>query len=120
MTQYTWLLVALPLAGAAILLFSGRRTDAWGHWLGCAAALGSFAVGATLLGDMVQRTGADPIISPELFTWISVGQFQVDLGLRLDQLSISFVLLITGVGSLIHIYSVAYMKDDVDRGRFFG
>ncbi|HEV7362541.1 MAG TPA: NADH-quinone oxidoreductase subunit L, partial [Mycobacterium sp.] len=62
MTHFTWLLVALPLAGAAILLFGGRRTDAWGHWLGCAAAVAPFCVGATLLVEMLGRDGADRVI----------------------------------------------------------
>ncbi len=120
MTDYTWLLVALPLAGAAILLFGGRLTDAWGHLLGCATALAAFGVGATLLADMLGRTEGDRTIHQKLFSWIPVGQLQVDLGLQIDQLSMCFVLLITGVGSLIHIYSVGYMADDPDRRRFFG
>jgi NADH-quinone oxidoreductase subunit L len=120
MTHLTWLLVALPLAGAAILLFGGRRTDPWGHWLGTLAALGAFGVGATLLADLLARPGDDRAIHQKLFTWIPVNQFQVDFGLQIDQLSISFVLLISGVGSLIHIYSIAYMAEDTDRRRFFG
>jgi len=120
MTHFTWLLVALPLAGAAILLFGGRRTDAWGHWLGTAAALSAFGVGATLLADLLSRDAADRVIHQKVFTWIPVGQLQVDLGLQIDQLSICFVLLISGVGSLIHIYSIAYMAEDPDRRRFFG
>jgi NADH-quinone oxidoreductase subunit L len=120
MTHYTWLLVALPLAGAAILLFGGRRTDAWGHLLGCAASLATFGVGATLLADMVSRGEADRAIHQKLFSWIPVGGLQVDFGLQIDQLSMCFVLLISGVGSLIHIYSVGYMAEDPDRRRFFG
>jgi NADH-quinone oxidoreductase subunit L len=120
MTHFTWLLVALPLTGAAILLFGGRRTDAWGHWLGCAAALSAFGVGATLLADLLHLDAADRVIHQKLFTWIPVNQLQVDIGLQIDQLSICFVLLISGVGSLIHIYSVAYMAEDPDRRRFFG
>jgi NADH-quinone oxidoreductase subunit L len=120
MTHLTWLLVALPLAGAAILLFGGRRTDPWGHWLGTLAALGAFGVGVTLLADLLARPGDDRAIHQKLFTWIPVNQFQVDFGLQIDQLSISFVLLISGVGSLIHIYSIAYMAEDTDRRRFFG
>ncbi|CDO87511.1 NADH-quinone oxidoreductase subunit L [Mycobacterium triplex] len=120
MTDYTWLLVALPLAGAAILLFGGRRTDAWGHWLGVLAALGAFGVGATLLADLLSRDSEHRVIHQTVFTWIPVDQFQVDFGVQIDQLSICFVLLISGVGSLIHIYSVAYMADDPDRRRFFG
>ncbi len=119
-TDYTWLLVALPLAGAAILLFGGRRTDRWGHWLGCATAVAAFAVGVTLLVDLLGRDGADRVIHQKVFTWIPVAALQVDFGLQIDQLSMCFVLLITGVGSLIHIYSVAYMADDPDRRRFFG
>lgn len=120
MTDYTWLLVVLPLAGAAILLFGGRRTDAWGHWLGVLAALGAFGVGATLLSDLLSRDSEHRVIHQTVFTWIPVNQFQVDFGLQIDQLSICFVLLISGVGSLIHIYSVAYMAEDEDRRRFFG
>ncbi|GBG36661.1 NADH-quinone oxidoreductase subunit L [Mycobacterium montefiorense] len=116
----TWLLVALPLAGAAILLFGGRRTDGWGHWLGVFAALGAFGVGAGLLSELLSRDSEHRAIHQTVFTWIPVEQFQVDFGLQIDQLSICFVLLISGVGSLIHIYSVAYMAEDPDRRRFFG
>ena len=119
LTHLIWLLVALPAAGAAILLLGGRRTDAWGHLLGCATALASFGVGVTLLSDLLSRHGDARTIIQNLFTWIPVGGLQVDFGMQIDQLSICFVLLITGVGSLIHIYSIAYMAEDADRRRFF-
>ena len=117
--HFTWLVVALPAAGAAILLLGGRRTDPWGHLLGCATALASFGVGVTLLVDMLGRHGDARTISQNLFSWVPVGNLHVDFGLQIDQLSICFVLLITGVGSLIHIYSVGYMAEDPDRRRFF-
>jgi NADH-quinone oxidoreductase subunit L len=120
MTEYTWLLVALPLAGAVILLFGGRRTDAWGHWLGCLAALSAFGVGVSMLTELLGRGGEDRVIHQTVFSWIPVERLQVDFGLQIDTLSVCFVLLISGVGSLIHIYSVAYMADDPDRRRFFG
>src|SRR5882757_4869801 len=119
MTHFTWLLVVLPLAGAAILLFGGRRTDAWGHLLGCATSLAAFGVGATLLAEMVGRDEADRLIHQKVYTWMPVAQLQVDFGLQIDQLSLCFVLLITGVGSLIHIYSIGYMAEDRQRRRFF-
>src|ERR1700722_8369078 len=119
MTHLTWLLVALPAAGAAILLLGGRRTDPWGHLLGCATALASFGGGLELLAEMLGRHGDARTISQNLFSWVPVGGLQVDFGLQIDQLSICFVLLITGVGSLIHIYSVGYMAEDPDRRRFF-
>ena len=55
----------------------------------------------------------------QLFSWIPVEALQVDFGLRIDPLSLTFVLLITGVGSLIHVYSLGYMAHDPDRRRFF-
>ena len=119
MTIPVWLLIALPLAGAAILLLSGRWSDPWGHLLGCATSLGSFVVGALLFTDMLGRGDEERAVHEKLFTWVPVGELQVDFGLQLDQLSVCFVLLITGVGSLIHIYSVGYMAEDPDRRRFF-
>lgn len=114
-----WLLPALPLTGAVVLLLAGRRSDRWGHLLGCAAALTSFVIALMLFVDMVGRADSDRVAQQHLFSWLPVAGLQVDVGLRLDQLSMCFVLLVTGVGSLIHIYSVGYMKTDPGRRRFF-
>jgi NADH-quinone oxidoreductase subunit L len=119
MTTPVWLTIALPLAGATILLLGGRRTDSWGHLLGCAASLASFLVGAKLFIDMLGRDAEHRTAHEVLFSWVPVAQLQVDFGLQLDQLSMCFVLLITGVGSLIHIYSIGYMAEDPGRRRFF-
>ncbi|KWX20610.1 NADH:ubiquinone oxidoreductase subunit L [Mycolicibacterium wolinskyi] len=119
MSLPVWLLIDLPITGAAILLLAGRRADRWGHLLGCAAALSSFVVGALLFVDMLGRHGEDRAVHENLFSWVPVAGLQVDFGLQLDELSMCFVLLITGVGSLIHIYSVGYMAHDPDRRRFF-
>ena len=112
-------LIALPLAGAALLLLGGRRTDKWGHLLATALAASSFGVGVYQLTQMLGRAEEARPVSQKLFDWINVGTFNVDAGLLLDQLSICFVLLITGVGTLIHIYSISYMSHDHDRRRFF-
>jgi NADH-quinone oxidoreductase subunit L len=112
-------LIALPLTGAAILLAAGKRSNSWGHLLGTATSAASFGVGAYLFTQMLGRATSDRAVEQRLFSWIAVGKFQVDAGLLLDQLSICFVLLITGVGTLIHIYSIAYMSHDHDRRRFF-
>jgi NADH-quinone oxidoreductase subunit L len=105
---------------AAILLLAGRRTDAWGHLLGCTTPIASFVVGAVMFADMLGRDAELRAVHETLFSWVPVARLQVDFGLTLDQLSMCFVLLITGVGSLIHVYSVGYMADDPDRRRFFG
>ncbi len=112
-------LIALPLFGSALLLLAGRRADRWGHILGTAMPGISFLFGLYQLIQMLGRSNEERAVSQKLFSWISVGSFQVDASLMLDQLSICFVLLITGVGTLIHIYSIAYMSHDHDRRRFF-
>ena len=112
-------LIALPLFGAAVLLLAGRRSDRWGHLLATALSGMSFVLGAVQFYQMLGRSAENRAVSQKLFSWISVGSFNVDAGLLVDQLSICFVLLITGVGTLIHIYSIAYMDHDKDRRRFF-
>ena len=112
-------LIALPLFGAAALLLGGRRTDKWGHLLATALSASSFALGLYQLFAMLGRSDEERAITQKLFTWIAVGKFNVDAALLLDQLSICFVLLITGVGTLIHIYSISYMEHDENRRRFF-
>ncbi|MCI0687249.1 MAG: NADH-quinone oxidoreductase subunit L [Sporichthyaceae bacterium] len=114
-----WLLIALPLLGATVLLLGGRRTDRWGHWLGVATALASFACAVALFVSLLGLPADGRSRSLHLFDWIQVGSLNVNLGLLLDPLSVSFALLITGVGSLIHIYSVGYMSHDPHRRRFF-
>ena len=115
-----WLLLAFPLVGAVVLLLGGKRTNRWGHLLGVAMPVAAFIYGViaffAMLGYPVGQRGRDL----HVYSWIAVGAFKVNVGLQLDQLSISFVLLITGVGSLIHIYSIGYMEHDSDRRRFFG
>jgi NADH-quinone oxidoreductase subunit L len=112
-------LIALPLFGAAILLLAGRRADKWGHLLATALSASSFGVGLYHLSQMLSRPTEERAVTQKLFAWINVGSFNIDAGLLLDQLSICFVLLITGVGTLIHIYSISYMSHDENRSRFF-
>jgi len=112
-------LIVLPLFGALSLLLLGRRADKWGHLLATALSASSFAVGLFQLSEMLGRATESRPVTQKLFTWINVGSFNVDASLLLDQLSICFVLLITGVGTLIHIYSISYMSSDPDRRRFF-
>jgi NADH-quinone oxidoreductase subunit L len=117
----TFLLVAFPAFGAAVLLLGGRRTNSWGHLLGCLMPIASFVVGVALFFGLVGRDGGQSRqLDQHLFSWVPAGSFHVNVNLLLDPLSVVFVLLITGVGSLIHIYSVGYMEHDPDRRRFFG
>ncbi|MFE9386067.1 NADH-quinone oxidoreductase subunit L [Streptomyces sp. NPDC007025] len=114
------LLVGVPLLGAAVLLCGGRRLDRGGHWLGTLLSAASFAIGAALFLSMLGKGAEDRAMHSKLFSWVPVEGFQADVAFQLDQLSMTFVLLITGVGTLIHIYSVGYMEHDPGRRRFFG
>ncbi|RJQ77293.1 NADH-quinone oxidoreductase subunit L [Pseudonocardiaceae bacterium YIM PH 21723] len=128
MASWAWLLIAFPALGATILLLAGKKARGWGHLLGSATVIASFAVGLATFLDAVGRSPEERVRELHLFSWIPVQALQVDFGLRLDPLSLVFVLLITGVGSLIHIYSIGYMAHDQEhrvgkaneeRSRFF-
>jgi len=114
-----WLLVAIPLASAAVLLVAGRRSDSWGHWLGVLAPVLSFLLGATIAIQLLGLPADDRVMTTQLYPWITTPELSIDFGTRVDPLSVTFVLLVTFVGSLIHVYSVAYMEHDIDRRRFF-
>ncbi|MFJ2028423.1 NADH-quinone oxidoreductase subunit L [Streptosporangium sp. NPDC087985] len=109
-------MIVLPLFGAAILLLGGRRTDRWGHFLGVAMSLGAFVVAVLSFMELLGLPEGQRRLGIELYQFIPG---VADMGLLVDPLSISFALLITGVGSLIHIYSIGYMSHDPDRRRFF-
>ena len=115
----SWLLLAFPVFGAAVLLIGGRFTDKWGHLLGVLMSLASFVYGVIAFFTLLSYNG-NRSIDLHMYSWIPVNGFQANIGILLDPLSISFVLLITGVGSLILIYSVGYMAHDAERRRFFG
>ncbi len=104
-----WLLVALPSFGALVLFVVGRRADRWGHWLGVTTVFAAFGVGLAIFMETVELSPLARTRELSLYSWIKVGALDVDFGLRLDPLSLTFVLLITGVGALIHLYSVGYM-----------
>ncbi|MEV4814374.1 NADH-quinone oxidoreductase subunit L [Micromonospora tulbaghiae] len=112
-----WLLVAIPLVSAAILLLLGRRADRWGHWLGVGAIGAAFVLGLTYF---FQLRGLDnKQVELSLWDFMAVGNLKVDFGLLFDPLAAVFVLLITGVGFLIHLYAVEYMAHDAGRRLFF-
>ncbi len=117
--DYAWLMIAVPAVGAAILLLAGRASNAWGHLLGVVTPWISFVIGVVLFANLLGRPVAERAVDVPLFSWIPTGGWDVNVGLWIDQLSILFVLLITGVGGLIHIYSIGYMAHDPDRRKFF-
>ncbi|KQW46944.1 NADH:ubiquinone oxidoreductase subunit L [Nocardioides sp. Root1257] len=115
-----WLVIALPLAGAAVLLIGGKYTDRWGHLLGTLLPIGSFVISLAMFIALLGRDESDRQISQHLYQWMQTGHLDVGMDLLYDPLSALFLLLITGVGSLIHVYSIGYMAHDPRRRRFFG
>jgi NADH-quinone oxidoreductase subunit L len=112
-----WLLIALPLTGAGLLLLGGRRTDEGGPYIAVGACLSSFLLALVFFVRLLasEKTAVDL----RLFSFLPISGLQVDAGLLFDPLSATFVLLITGVGLLIHIYSLGYMELDPRRRLFF-
>jgi NADH-quinone oxidoreductase subunit L len=119
-TSLAWLLVAIPLLGSATLLFGGRRTNRFGPMLATVLSWASFGLGAVIYLSMLGRPDALRAENLNLYNWIPAGSFQLEAGMLIDPLSMAFVLLITFVGSLILVYSLAYMEHDPDRRKFFG
>jgi len=119
-----WLVIALPLAGAAIILIGGPllrgRLDRWAPILGCTTVLTSFLLGVVLFVDLLGRSASDRSVGQHVFDWVDAGKFHAGMDLLYDPLASLFVLLITGVGGLIHVYSIGYMEHDDRRPRFFG
>jgi NADH-quinone oxidoreductase subunit L len=114
------LLVAIPAVSAAVLLLSGKSADKWGHWLGVLAPATSFVLGLIAFVRLADLPDDARAVQVHLWTFIQSGSLDIGFGLFFDPLSAVFVLLITGVGSLIHLYAVGYMAHDEGRRKFFG
>ena len=113
--------IALPALSALLLLTLGKRSNKFGPGLAIAASTGSFLIGLWQFLQMVARPEEERAVITTVYEWLAVpaAGFKVNFALQLDQLSISFVLLITFVGTLIHIYSLGYMAHDENKRKFF-
>ncbi len=118
MINLVWLVPLLPLIGFVIIgLFGKQLSKGLVGFIGCGSVLGAFIIAA---GIFFQLTGqAEKSITVELFPWISAGKLSVPFSFLVDPLSSLFLLIVTGVGFLIHVYSVGYMHDDEGFARFF-
>ncbi len=120
MIDLAWLIPAFPLAGFALLVLFGRRLGEPGAgWVATVASAASFATTVAVFADLVGMEGEERFRVQTLFTWIAAGSFEVDAGLLIDPLSITMALFITGVGTLIHLYSIGYMHGDPKFSKFF-
>jgi NADH-quinone oxidoreductase subunit L len=121
MLHLAYLMPALPLAGFVVLACFGRRLgDPVAGWLGTATIAGSFVIACLVTSGLLARpSGASREVTQNLFTWIAVGGLQVHAALLVDPLSMTMALFVTGISSLIHLYSIGYMKGDPDYPKFF-
>ena len=127
MERYLWLIPAAPLAGAVLnglfaLAYAKREkgpSERLVALVGCAAPLVSFFVVAKLFLAMRAMAPEARLFEQSLFTWIVAGPVRVEWAYWVDALSMVMLLIVTGIGSLIHIYSVGYMHGDRGFARFF-
>jgi len=117
--EWMWLIPAIPLVAAGINLFAGRRLGKGAGWLGSAAVASSFLLALWAVVELMGAREDERLVIQHLFDWISVGSFHVGADLRLDVLSATMILVVTGVGTLIHVYANGYMEGDPRYGRFF-
>jgi NADH-quinone oxidoreductase subunit L len=108
-------IILLPLLGSAAAFVIGRNNKNWAGWIATLAAASSFGI----VLNLFSRLSKGGTFEFNLFNWFSAGSFSVDFMLRFDALTAVMCLVITGVGSLIHLYSIAYMAEDEGKHRFF-
>ncbi|MFQ5723532.1 MAG: NADH-quinone oxidoreductase subunit L [Terriglobia bacterium] len=119
MLDFLWLVPLLPLAGAFILGVAGRRlAQRTVTLIGVGSAGLSFAAALGVAVAFAGLAESGPVIK-HYFTWLAAGSFRVEASFYLDQLSLLMILVVTGVGFLIHIYSVGYMAHENGYYRFF-
>jgi NADH-quinone oxidoreductase subunit L len=120
MLDAVWLIPAFPLAGFLLLVALGRRLgEPLAGWLATVMMAGSFVSTVIVFFGLVDRPSDDRFFTQTLFEWFGSGSFSVDVGFLVDPLSITMCLFITGVGTLIHLYSIGYMHGDENFSKFF-
>ena len=114
-----WLIPLFPLAGATFLLLAGKRAGKAAGPLATLMLASSFVAGLVTLAQVSNRPAGERSFIRPVYDWIVAGNFSVSLDLRIDPLSIVMVLVVTGVGTLIHLYSIGYMHGDSRYPRYF-
>ena len=114
MSDLAWLIPILPLFGSLILLLSGRRIgEPRSGWIATSYVLASFVLTFIVYLDVLSHDEHHRRFTSTLFTWIPAGDFSVDIGFLVDPLSLTMCLFITGVGTLIHLYSIGYILSHI-------
>ncbi len=119
--QTAWLVPLLPLAGAVALTAVGGRflKEPAAGWIATLAMFAAFGWSLVLLGALWSLDAGERVVVDHLFDWIAAGSLDVSASLLIDPLSLTMILFVTGVGALIHLYSIGYMHGDERFSRFF-
>ncbi|HJR19724.1 MAG TPA: NADH-quinone oxidoreductase subunit L [Actinomycetota bacterium] len=117
--EVAWLIPLFPLAGATFLLLVGKRAGRAAGPLATLMMVASFVTGVIAFVQVTHRPAGERSFIRPVYDWIVAGNFNVSLDLRIDPLSLVMILVVTGVGALIHLYSVGYMHDDPRYARYF-
>jgi NADH-quinone oxidoreductase subunit L len=110
-----WLIPLFPLVGALLNMIFGRVIGRYAHWIALPALAGSFIAACTVFS----RVASGEAFTATLFSWIGAGEFETAVAAYVDPLTGVMLLVVTGVGALIHLYSVGYMHDDPSYPRYF-
>ena len=120
MTDFVYLVPLLPLLGFTVLLVAGRRLGEPGAgWLATAAIGGAFASAVVTFFGLRDLPSEERVLTKTVFEWVPVGDFSVDIAFLVDPLSVAMILFVTGIGTLIHLYSIGYMHGDENFSKFF-
>lgn len=120
MLHFAYLIPLLPLAGFALLCVAGRRIgNPVAGWIATLAVAAAFAMSVVVLVSLFAHAPDGRLFTQHWFTWFRVDRLTVDVGLRIDPLSVTMALFVTGVSALIHLYSIGYMEHDEDFAKFF-
>ncbi|MEY2420065.1 MAG: NADH-quinone oxidoreductase subunit [Acidimicrobiaceae bacterium] len=120
MVELVWLIPALPLFGFLVLLVAGRKLgEPLAGWFATLMCGGAFAASVAVLIGLFNEPEHERQFQQVLFDWLPAGSLKVQLGFLVDPLSITMALFITGVGALIHLYSIGYMHGDPKYSKFF-
>jgi len=120
MNSYVALIPVFPLLGFFVIALAGKNiSKGIVSIIGCGTVFASLVISVCTFAGIVGKEGADAAVSVHLFDWINAGNLSVPFAFLIDPLSCWFLLIITGIGFLIHIYSVGYMHDDPAFARFF-
>lgn len=120
MVELVWLIPAFPLLGFLTILIGGRKLgEPKSGLLATAMVAASFVVAVAIFFDLLSMDEAERSHTETLFSWVPVGDLQIDMAFLVDPLSITMCLFVTGIGSLIHLYSIGYMHGDPKFSKFF-